>query len=263
MAEVQTGSVVLLHDGSFEGFLTTVFEATRLKFGVERIESRDRYEGGLFDATREIETIVESAERVWMGVKTRGGAEVASMVHCAFLAQIEGIDTVLWRYLRKVFAAAPGAMAKNVLDPDMHAVYAAAHKTSHEAHRFQGFVRFAKAPDGSMFSVIAPDHDILQLLAGHFLSRYPNLTWMIADSRRGRCLVSDADGARIVECDPANLPADAETAARMAAPEDDRFHQLWLAYYEAINIAERANPRLLRRNLPVKYWRYLPERAGR
>jgi len=261
MVEVQTGSVVLLHDGTFEGFLTVVFEATRLKLSVERVDARDRYEGGLFDAAREIQTRTEFAERVWKGVHERGGDDVAGMVHGAFLSEIDGIDTVLWRYLCKLFAAPPGAMAKNVLDPDMHAVYAAAHKTSHEAHLFQGFVRFAKAPDGSMFAVIAPDHNILQSLAGHFLSRYPNMAWMIADSKRGRCLVSDPGGARIVECDPAKLPKNVEAVAGMADAEDDKFRELWLAYYDAINIAERRNTRQMTRLLPRKYWRYLPERS--
>lgn len=261
MVEVQTGSVVLLHDGSFEGFLSVVFEATRLKLAVERIDSKARYEGGLFDAAREIGTRTEFAERVWKGVHERGGDEVAGMVHGAFLSEIDGIDTVIWRYLRKLFASPPGAMAKNVLDPDMHAVYAAAHKTAHESHRFQGFVRFSKAPDGSMFSVIAPDHNILQTLAGHFLARYPNMPWMIADSRRGLCLVSDADGSRIVECDPAKLPKNVEAVSELADPEDARFKELWLAYYDAVNIAARRNTRQMARCLPRKYWQYLPERS--
>ena len=263
MVEVQTGSVVLIHDGSFEGFLSVVFEATRLKLSVERIESRARYEGGLFDAAREIETRTEFAERVWKGVHDRGGDDVAGMVHGAFLSEMPDIDTVIWRYLRKLFASPPGAMAKNVLDPDVHAVYAAAHKTAHEAHLFQGFVRFAKAPDGSMFSVIAPDHNILQSLAGHFRQRYPNMPWMIADARRGLCLVSDGSGSRIVECDPAKLPKNVEAVASLAGPEEDKFRELWLAYYDAINIAERRNTRQMTRLLPRKYWQYLPERQMR
>lgn len=259
--DVKTGSVVLLYDGSFEGFLTVVFDAVRSKIGVERIESRARYEEGLFDSAREIATQTESAERVWNGVHERGGDDVAGMVHGAFLSEIAGIDTVIWRYLQKMFAAPIGASPKNVLDPDVHAVYAAAHKTAHEAHLFQGLVRFANGPDGSMFSVIAPDHNILQLLAGHFLARYPNMHWMIADSKRGLCLVADGAGSRVVQCDPAALPKSAEAVAGLAAPEDDKFRNLWLAYYDAINIAERKNTRQMTRFLPRKYWRYLPERS--
>jgi probable DNA metabolism protein len=259
MVEVKTGSVVLLHDGSFEGFLTVVFEATRSKLDVRRIESASRFAGGLFDAAREIETEPELAARVWSGLR-KHGEDVASMVHGAFLSEIDGIDSVIWRYLRRLFSGSPNAHAKNVLDPDVLAVYAAAQKTRHEAHLFLGFVRFAKAPDGSMFSVIAPDHNILQIIASHFLSRYPNRQWMIADAKRGLCLVSDASGARVVECDPARLPKDARAAARLADPEEDKFRDLWSVYYDAVNIAARKNTRLMARLLPRKYWRYLPER---
>jgi probable DNA metabolism protein len=253
----------LLHDGSFEGLLSVVFEAIRSKLDVQRIESAPRFEGGLFDAVREIATDTEHAERVWAGLRKRGGDDVASMVHGAFLSEIDGIDTVVWRYLRQVFATSPGAHAKNVLDPDVLAVYAGAQKTRHEAHLFRGFVRFAKAPDGSMFSVIAPDHNILQLIASHFLSRFPNMSWMIADAKRGLCLISDATGSRVVECDPALLPKDARAAARLAEKEEDKFRDLWSAYYDAVNIAERRNTRQMTRLLPRKYWRYLPERSGK
>lgn len=251
----------MLHDGSFEGFLSVVFEATRAKLDVRRIESAARFDGGLFDAARQIATETGRAARVWTGLRNRGGGDVASMVHGAFLSEIEGIDTVIWRYLRRMFAASPGAHAKNVLDPDVLAVHDAARKTRHEAHLFRGLVRFAKAPDGSMFSVIAPDHDILRLLVGHFLSRFPDNSWMIADAKRGICLVSDASGPRVVECDRALLPKDARAAARLAEKEEDRFQDLWLAYYDAVNIAERRNTRQMTRSLPRKYWRYLPERS--
>jgi len=87
------------------------------------------------------------------------------------------------------------------------------------------------------------------------------MPWMIADAKRGLCLVSDEAGSRVVECDPSLLPKDARAAARRAEREEDKFKDLWSAYYDAVNIAERRNPRQMTRLLPRKYWRYLPERS--
>ena len=260
-AEVGGLSEVLLHDGTFEGFLSLVFSCVRLRIPVRDVHASSRHAPSLLDEPQTISTDLALAERVWEGLRKKGGDDIAAMVHGAFLSELPGIDTALWHFLRKLFANSDGSRGRNMLDEHVHAVYCAAQKTSHEAHLFQGFVRFCQAPDGSMFSVIAPDHNILPLLAPHFLARYPDVTWLIADSGRGLCLGSDGTTARIQACEPALLPSNAADVARLAAGEDARFRDLWLAYYDAINIVERRNTKQMTRFLPRKYWRYLPERA--
>ncbi len=259
---LHAGPEVLLYDGSFEGFLTVVFEATRDRIEVDRIVAKANHEARLFEQVRWIELKTEFAERVWNGLVQRAGKDVAAMVHGAFLSEMPGIETALWNHLKLVFSGANGSLGKNVLDVHVHTVYAAAQKVQHEAHRFLGFVRFSKAPDGSLYSVIAPDHNILERLGPHFSARFPNETWMIADSRRGICLRHDRGGLQILSVDTKLLPKDAEEVARIGSPQDARFRDLWKTYYDSVNIAQRANPRLMASHLPRKYWRYLPERQG-
>jgi len=260
--EIGAGPEVLVYEGGFEGFLTAVFEAERLRLEVERVEAASRYAPGLLDTVREIAPDVEKARRVMTGIVKSGGNDIAGMVQTAFLSEGPGIGTVLWRYLHRLFRGKDGARGRNLLDADSHAVFQAAHRTRHEAHLFQGFVRFRRAPDGSMFAVIAPEHDILAILAPHFTARFPNHAWMIADSRRGQCLRYDGQEAQMLACDPAHLPKDDAGAAALAEEGDGRFDTLWRAYFEAVNIEARRNPRLQARLLPKKYWKYLPERQG-
>jgi probable DNA metabolism protein len=37
---------------------------------------------------------------------------------------------------------------------------------------------------------------------------------------------------------------------------------LWQRYYDAVNISSRNNPKLHLRQLPRRYWRYLPEKQS-
>jgi hypothetical protein len=37
---------------------------------------------------------------------------------------------------------------------------------------------------------------------------------------------------------------------------------LWQRYYAAVNISSRINPKLHLRQLPRRYWRYLPEKQS-
>jgi probable DNA metabolism protein len=262
MVDLSSGPVVLVHEGGFEGFLTAVFEVMRLRLEVERVEAASRHVPGLLDTVREIEADEEKARRVMTGIVKQGGKDIAGMVQAAFLSEVPGIGTVLWRYLHGLFRGTDGSRGRNLLDADAHAVFQAAQKTRYEAHLFQGFVRFRRAPDGSMFAVIAPEHDILAMLAPHFAARFPSHSWMIADSRRGQCLRYDGTQVQRFACDPAHLPKDDAGAAALAEEGDERFDGLWRAYFEAVNIEARRNPRLQARLLPRKYWKYLPERSG-
>ena len=56
--------------------------------------------------------------------------------------------------------------------------------------------------------------------------------------------------------------ADPDTISRTIAENapPDEFTRMWKSYYDTMAIKERLNPRLLRRCLPVRYWKHLPER---
>ncbi|MBK8802421.1 MAG: TIGR03915 family putative DNA repair protein [Fibrobacteres bacterium] len=257
----QATPLVLVHPGGFDGFLSAVCEALRLNLPVDRIESVQGYEPGLFESTRSVETDTDLAHRAAARILWLCGEDIVSMIRAALLSELPGIQSVVWRVLRGLLRDGIAGRGRNILDADTHATLAAAEKTRHEAHRFRGFVRFSKAPDGSLFSVIAPDHDILELLAPHFSARFPNETWMIADAKRGRCLRHAKGELEILSVDTASLPKESKAVESLASMTDRGFQELWQTYYKSINIAERANPKLLARNLPRKYWRYLPERA--
>lgn len=256
MAELDTTPLRLLTDGSFEGLLTAVFEAFRLHLPVAGIAAEDLYLPSLLEPTRSILSDAEKAQRVWTALAERD-ATGAAMIRAAFLSGLPGIEDALWRALCKFFHGLP---LRAILDEDIQTVYQAAWKVRGEIHAFLGLVRFEKATDGTLVSVIAPEYDIVAALGPHFSRRFPQETWMIADSKRGICLCHQEGITELRHCDPTNLPRTAQEVAQLAAPEDVRWQDLWKSYYQNIGISERKNPRLMARNLPRKYWRYLPER---
>jgi len=252
--------ITLVYDGSFDGFLTAVFEGIRLKLCVGTVVRQECYLPALFEEPRLVLADSVLAERVWNGLLAKSGADIAGLVRGAFLSGVSGIETDLWHYLRKLFADSSGMSARNVLDEHTHRVLATARKVSHEAHLLTGFLRFRKCANGEHVAVVEPQYDVLELLASHCVRRFPHLVWMIVDAVRGSAVRYDGIEVTVLQFDPAQLPK-RDGKVELPAAADD-MESLWLAYYKSVNIQERRNPKLMARLLPRKYWKYLPERQG-
>ncbi len=93
-----------------------------------------------------------------------------------------------------------------------------------------------------------PDHRILPLAAPFFAERFPSMQWTI--------LTPDQS----VAWDPATKQLHwFEGLPREAAPAEDELETLWRSYYSSIFNPARLNPSAMRSEMPVRYWKDLPE----
>ncbi|MCL2260120.1 MAG: TIGR03915 family putative DNA repair protein [Fibromonadales bacterium] len=238
--------MTLLTDQSFEAFLSAVFEAFRLKLPVSRIVAENIYIPQMFEDTHNIATNYENAERVYKGIQKNAGNNIAFMVQAAYLSELPAMEVSLWEYVKGVFSNPENA--QNTLDPHTHTVFQTANKVKAESHNIKGFVRFQKAENDLMIAIIEPTYNVVNLLADHFVNRFPNMQWMIIDAKRGT-------GIHYDNKDVYEINATAEEIPQI----NDEFTALWKSYYKSATIKERKNPKLQRRCLPVKYWKRLTE----
>ncbi len=254
-------TAIYLYDGSFEGFLTVVFEAFSAKNEPEAIVSlRRNFQmplGICFTISRD----ENKAQRVWNGLEKRTHPKNAHLVQVAFLAQEPQTEMLLWRYLKKIFTTDVAGFFQNMLDKDVFGLVQMARRVKHEVHRFHGFVRFQETIDGLYFAAIDPDHDIVRLLTPHFKARYAGQAWVIYDTRRNYGVYYDTNKIMDIVID--NPGFDLKTGAlgsHVRTIDQDHYSHLWKAYYDAINIIERQNHRQMKRAMPQRYWKYLPEK---
>jgi probable DNA metabolism protein len=241
--------MTLLTEQSFEGFLSAVFEAFRLKLNVQRIVPENIYVPQMFEDTHEITTSSKNAARVWKGIQKNAGNNIAFMVQAAYLSELPAMEILLWEYVKEIFTNPENA--QNTLEPRTHTIFQTANKVKMEAHSMKGFVRFQKAENDLMAAIIEPTYNIVNLLAEHFALRFPNMQWMIIDAKRGIGIHYDC--FEVYEL--------CGTAAEV--PQfNDEFAVLWKTYYKSANIKERKNSKLQKRCLPTKYWKHLTEMEG-
>lgn len=243
----------LAFDGTFEGWLCAVAEAARRGAPPVRLATAGaESQGSLFEAPEPVVADLARAARVERALRTRASAEAVRLLHHALHAEHADAPRALLAVALRLLRGEDGVL-DDVCDPDVVLARRLDRVVCREVHRMHAFVRFEEV-DGLLLAVVAPAADVLALVAPHFAGRLPTLRWAILDARRRRGLHHDGGRLWLVE----GVPGEVLDAAERAARSSEAL-RAWRAYLRAVTIPERANPRLQRRHLPLRYHRYLPE----
>jgi len=249
------------YDGTFERFLWVIFTTFEKKVVPVKIQQNCNAAPGMFSQVHKTETIDLQAKRVWTALENRTSPKNARMVHVAFLSELPGIEMLLCRYLSKIFTKKEKDFYRNMLDEDVMNTIAAARKVYKEAHLFLGLVRFQETADGLFFAPIDPTYNILKLIGHHFKDRYRGQKWVIYDTKRKYGLFYNADSIKEINIhDPQFDLQSGKLVEESKNIDEDQYQELWKSYYDAINIPQRQNTRQMRRMMPERYWKYLPEK---
>jgi DNA polymerase len=154
----------------------------------------------------------------------------------------------LYRVLWRLTHGAPHLL-EVVTDDDIHCLRQWHQQVRRDAHRTKAFARFrhVSAADGEWFVAWhRPDYRVAGLVAPFFLDRFAAMRWSLL--MPDETLVWDQ---HVLRCGPGTGPS--------AAPREDDVEPLWVRYYAAMFNPDRANPRGMRAQMPVRYWGTLPE----
>lgn len=252
---------VYAYDGSFQGFLSTVFCIFESRSEPEDIIALLPERQLPIIPLCQVDNCQQKADRVWNGLVNRSSLKNAGLFRVAFLSGEPQKEMLLWRYLKKVFTVSQKDFFRNMLDEDVWELVQMARRVRHEAHRFHGFVRFRQTRDQMYFAPIDPDHDILRLIAPFFKGRMSGQNWVIYDVKRNYGIYYDQQKLQeVVLKDPAFDLSSGRLNQEARAMDEDLYSRLWQDYYDAINILERKNHRQMKRAMPKRYWKYLPEK---
>ncbi len=249
---------ILIYDGSFNGFLTTVFKAFEEKFPISDIQTNGVCQNGLFSETETVFTQMDKAKRVWNGIQSKSNAAIKN-VYFAYLSGQKGIELVLYRYIRKLFSKA-GPKTTDFSDELILKISQLANSVRREKHRMEAFVRFQRTQDGIYFANIEPDFDVLPLISKHFRSRYADQEWIIYDVKRKYGLHYNLESVEIISLDLKEVYANSMLKKDIFAGNEYAYQELWNDYFKSTNIKSRINPKLHAQHVPKRYWKYLSEK---
>ncbi|PIE82597.1 MAG: hypothetical protein CSA10_00395 [Cardiobacteriales bacterium] len=249
--------IVIRYDGSFDGFLTAVFIVYRERFSHVQLLSGTGQVSDLLARHIEIATEADKAKRVFAKLKQVFGYEELRYFLYGRLFEAEDRDDTLLAVIRYAIKQAPRQILNDYGQPDVLRLSQFVKSVKREQHRLKGFVRFAQTQDGQFIAPVAPDYDVLPLVAPFFAKRFGDQRWTIADVKRHYAVFYDLHNLQSI-----SLSVESLAQLRQAAlADDERFYQkLWQDYFQVTAISERRNMRLHAQQMPRRYWRYLTEK---
>jgi uracil-DNA glycosylase len=140
-------------------------------------------------------------------------------------------------------------LIENASDADVARAVALAKAVRRDMHKMKAFVRFRAlgTEEGEvMMAWFEPEHHIAAAVAPFFMRRFATMRFVI--------VTPDAT----IAWDRENLTIGAG-GSRRDVPAEDAIEQRWLAYYATIFNPARLKTKAMKAEMPMKYWRNLPE----
>ncbi|MCM1437701.1 MAG: TIGR03915 family putative DNA repair protein [Roseburia sp.] len=236
-----------LVDGSEDCFYTAVFDAYKNKDCI--ITSERDVQLGLGFEVIDVCTDGDKAARVKAKIRTldRGAAEDITLV---LKSNSPLKENVAFEYI-KLLISNGGAVRGMLANPAVIEMNEIRSRVTLEAHHLNGFLRFMENSDGVMYAPYSPDNDITDMLAVHFAARFNGRPFVIHDIKRK--IAAMYDGREIVM----TYAGDAEI---YLSEYENYFQNLWKQYYDSVNIGSRPHEKQMRGSMPVRYWKFLPEK---
>ena len=158
-----------------------------------------------------------------------------------------GRHALLYRLLWRIGQGERGLLQR-ALDADVHRLRGLEKSVGRDLHKMKAFVRFRPVPgqDNTYAAWFEPEHYIVDRIAPFFLRRFAGMRWSIHTPYRSVVW----DGQALWWGDGGD---------REAVPAQDAGEKLWQAYYANTFNPARLNTRMMRQEMPQKYWHLLPE----
>lgn len=246
----------VVYDGSFEGWLTTVFDVYEYKLEDVMIVRDELHQPCLVGNTHIVHTDEQKATRVYKGLQLKLSTRSLHNLYRCFLSEEKQIENTMLAYMRYVFAK-KYSVENDYSNPAVLAISQTAKKVHRESHRMEAFVRFQLAKDGLYYSIVSPDFNVLPLVQKHFARRYADQRWLIYDSARKYGIYYNLQQVEMVNL---LFTEDSQNTRAICDEKEELYQRLWQQYFSSVNIAARKNMKLHIQHMPKRYWKYLTEK---
>jgi probable DNA metabolism protein len=251
--------VLIVYDGSFEGFFSAVFDIYDHRFSDVDFTTDQNYQQNIFDNIHKVITAEIKTRRVQEGLKKHVSGHALSHLYKTLLSEIKGIENTMLSYIRYALSGKP-AVEYDYSNQAVLKVRQTSKIVDREKHRMEAFIRFQLTGDGLYYAVVEPDFDVLPLIQKHFYDRYADQYWMIYDIRRKYGLYYDKKKVVTMTMTFGEETSGGKNIRGLYDENEELYQRLWKKYFDNVNIQSRRNMKLHIQHVPKRYWKFLTEK---
>ena len=232
--------MIVLYDGSFEGFLTIVYEYYYAHLRPTTIEKKAP-ETLILEELRTIQADDSKATKVLEALNSKFSKKNFETILTIFMCDSRAFELDLLSYI--ILGFKEPKQLTNINHPAIFNIHNLQKEYFSLVHRMYGFVRFVELEDGSLYARVETKFNILYSLAQHFSKRLNNQSFIIHDIKRELAFIHSKEFVGIREIIGFEEP--------VVSSDEEKFSKLWKHFFESVSIESRSNPKLQRQLVPL------------
>ncbi|MGJ0309687.1 TIGR03915 family putative DNA repair protein [Aliarcobacter cryaerophilus] len=240
--------MILLYDGTFDGFLSLVYEVYYKKLKPTKIYKTIPNEI-LFEEILKIDTLKESGIKVLNAIKTKFPKEILEKILNIFMCDSKEFEMALLEYI--VIGFKDSKQLYNINNSCVFYLNNLEKELFRVTHKLTGFIRFEELEDKTLYAKIESKFNVIYFLGKHFLKRFNNQNFIIHDINRKLAFVKMKNDFSIQEVAFFDEPN--------YSPNEEKFQKLWNSFFSGVTINERTNLKLQTQMVPLLYRTYMSE----
>jgi len=240
--------MILLYDGTFEGFLSLVYEVYYKKLKPTKIYKTLPNEI-LFEEILEINSSKESGIKVLNAIKTKFPKEILEKILNIFMCDSKEFEMSLLEYI--IIGFKDSKQLYNINNSCVFYLNNLEKELFRVVHKLTGFIRFEELEDKTLYAKIESKFNVIYFLGRHFLKRFNNQNFIIHDINRKLAFVkmqNDYSVQEVAFFDEPNYSSN-----------EEKFQKLWKSFFSGVTINERTNLKLQTQMVPLLYRTYMSE----
>lgn len=238
----------VLYDGTFEGFLTLVYDVYYTKLRPDEILKHEP-EVLLFEPLHTIFTDTHKANKVLLALQKQFTAENCKRIFHVFLCDSLLLEMELLEYISLGFKSQHEL--NNITRPAIFKLHSVEKELFRLTHKMYGFTRFEEIEDGTLYAKIETKFNVLPFLGEHFKKRLGTHAFIIHDLSRSLALIKNETSIHIHEVTSFDTPN--------LSKNERGVQQLWKTFFTHVAIQNRHNEKLQKNLVPLLYRTYMSE----
>ena len=240
--------MILVYDGTFEGFLSLVYEVYYKKLKPIKIYKTLPNEM-IFEEILEINTSKDNAIKVLTAIKTKFPKELIQRILNIFMCDSKEFEMALLEYI--IIGFKDFKQLYNINNSCVFYLNSLEKELFRLVHKMYAFIRFEELEDGTLYGKIESKFNVVYFLGKHFLKRFNNQNFIIHDLDRKLAFVKIDEEFSIQEVAYFDEP--------IFSSNEEKFQKLWKSFFKGVTIKERINLKLQQNLVPLVYRTYMSE----